>query len=137
MCTDGKQRLSSIVQFVRGKFPIKDANGRIWWFCNAQKTVKRTRKNILSQAERDDFLDIVLDVTYYEKLTIEQERKVFVKVQAGTVLTAAEKTSAIVGPYPEWGRKLAKLFCSPDAITSFTKGRVSHPALSDHFIQAY
>ena len=126
VCTDGKQRLSSIYQFVKGKFSIKDADNKPWWFCETGTTKKKSTKNVFTEEERNKFLALEIQVSSYEALTLEQERRVFIKVQAGPALTAAEKASAVVGPYSEFARTLAAKFCSPDDAASFTKGRVSH-----------
>ena len=122
--------MSSIYQFVQGKFSIKDADNKPWWFCEATQTKKKSTKNVFNDKERADFLALEIQVSSYDKLTTEQERRVFIKVQAGTALTAAEKASAVVSPYSEYARALATKFCSPDDTSSFTKGRVSHRSSS-------
>ena len=125
ICTDGKQRLSSIAQFRKGKFAIKDASNQAWWFCDANPAKRSTSKHVFSEEAQQEVLELEIQVSSYSELTLASERRVFIKVQAGTALTAAEKTSAISGPCSDWARKLANKFCSPNDPSSFTKGRVS------------
>ncbi|KAF1834561.1 hypothetical protein BDW02DRAFT_568946 [Decorospora gaudefroyi] len=117
VCVDGKQRLSSVLAFVKGMIPCHDCRGEKWWFFAEPKA---KRKKILPDATQKLFLNKDFVAFQFTELTQEQEEDLFARVQMGVTLTAAEKMRAQSGPWQE----LAKLFVEDFAnIYSLMKDR--------------
>ncbi|KAF2131080.1 hypothetical protein P153DRAFT_430331 [Dothidotthia symphoricarpi CBS 119687] len=103
ICVDGKQRLSSVLAFIKGIIPCHDHRGEKWWF--GDQSISR-RKNILSEAMQKQFLEKELVSFEFTNLSSEQEEDLFARVQMGVQLSVAEKMRAQSGPWQE----LARLF---------------------------
>ncbi|KAF1962729.1 hypothetical protein CC80DRAFT_96646 [Byssothecium circinans] len=98
VCVDGKQRLSSVQAFIKGIIPCNDRRGEKWYFCD---TPNRSRRKILPDTVRREFLSKEFVSFEYTDLTAEQEEDLFARVQMGVQLTAAEKMRASTGPWQE------------------------------------
>ncbi|KAF3045287.1 hypothetical protein E8E11_006196 [Didymella keratinophila] len=103
VCVDGKQRLSSVLAFVRGMIACHDRNGEKWYFSEAQGS---KRRHLLSEQQQREFLRKHFVIFEYNDLSPEQEEDLFARVQMGVQLNLAEKMRASTGPWQE----LARLF---------------------------
>jgi hypothetical protein len=103
VCVDGKQRLSSVLAFVKGIIPCHDHLGEKWWFCDTPST---RRKKTLPAEVQKQFLNKEFVSFEFSHLSPEQEEDLFARVQMGVQLNTAEKMRASTGPWQE----LAKLF---------------------------
>jgi hypothetical protein len=103
VCVDGKQRLSSVLAFVKGLIPCHDHLGEKWWF---RETASARRKRILPAEVQRQFLNKDLVAFEFDHLSPEQEEDLFARVQMGVQLNLAEKMRASTGPWQE----LARLF---------------------------
>ncbi|TFK71420.1 hypothetical protein BDN72DRAFT_457328 [Pluteus cervinus] len=97
-CIDGKQRISSIVAFMKGDV----YTGKKTWFVN--KDGKKNKKVIL-EARRKNFEKIQICFNEYDNLTMEQQRDVFQRIQNGMSLTPAERMKSLNGPVPDLVRR--------------------------------
>ncbi|KAL1599984.1 hypothetical protein SLS59_006057 [Nothophoma quercina] len=104
VCVDGKQRLSSVMAFIKGLIPCHDHRGEKWWFC--EPTGNHKRKRILSEQLQRQFFKKNFVSFEYNNLSPDQEEDLFARVQMGVQLNLAEKMRASTGPWQE----LAKLF---------------------------
>jgi len=107
---DGKQRLTSVREFVAGKIPCHDAKGKRWFFCeDADRTTKAVRK-ILPPHEKRKFLRKELLCVEYNGLEKQQEEDLFSRVQLGMPLTPAEKLRASSGLWQDFAIELGDEF---------------------------
>lgn len=83
---DGKQRLLTIVHFMRNNFPA--VNGKYY------SVHPRGLDRVLTQAERDTFQRIFIPCAVHRNLTQEQELATFYDLQKGVALTAGEHLHA-------------------------------------------
>lgn len=102
VCVDGKQRLTSVISFMRGLISCTDHRNAGWWYCNTTSHARR----VLSEHARREFEEKEFMCFEYWELTAAQEEDLFARVQKGVPLTAAEKMRAHSGPWHE----LAKAF---------------------------
>ncbi|KAJ4329575.1 hypothetical protein N0V87_010738 [Didymella glomerata] len=103
VCVDGKQRLSSVLAFIKGMIPCHDRNGEKWYFSEIEGG---KRRRILSEQQQREFLHKDFVTFEYNNLSPEQEEDLFARVQMGVQLNLAEKMRASTGPWQE----LARLF---------------------------
>ncbi|TFK59576.1 hypothetical protein BDN72DRAFT_905719 [Pluteus cervinus] len=98
ICIDGKQRLTSIVNFIDGVIPHKDSQtGAKIYYRN-----KNGKKNkVISEQLRRVFENKQIQCMEYNKLTLEQQRAIFQRVQNGVSLTPAERMRSLNGKGPE------------------------------------
>ncbi|TFK59574.1 hypothetical protein BDN72DRAFT_851208 [Pluteus cervinus] len=97
VCIDGKQRISSIIAFMRGDVPHKDSvTGKRFWYLNKDGK----RKTMMPEALRKKFDNIQIVFSEYQDLTIEQQRAIFQRVQNGVALTPAERMQSLNGFAP-------------------------------------
>ncbi|KAG9205304.1 hypothetical protein G6514_008883 [Epicoccum nigrum] len=117
VCVDGKQRLSSVMAFVKVLIPCHDHRGEKWWFCEA---ADGKRRRTISEQQQRDFYNKEFVLTEYNNLLPEQEEDLFARVQMGMQLNLAEKMHASTGPWQE----LARLFVEDfDPVCSLMKDR--------------
>jgi hypothetical protein len=112
VCVDGKQRLSSVLAFVKGLIPCHDHLGEKWWF---RETASARRKRILPAEVQRQFLNKDLVAFEFDHLSPEQEEDLFARVQMGIQLNLAEKMRASTGPWQELARLFVEDF--PDVFT--------------------
>ncbi|KAL7421270.1 hypothetical protein Q5752_004155 [Cryptotrichosporon argae] len=111
VCIDGKQRCTSIINFMDGKIPFKPAGSteRYWYHKYNQKTGKQLPENL-----KRKFDQISLQVVEYNGLSDTEQRDIFQRVQLGVALSAAEKLQAVPGPWAEWINELQKKYIYGD-----------------------
>lgn len=94
ICLDGKQRCSSIIDFISGKIPLyKDGVSYYYSDNNEKKGNKTSKKNIISATERSEFLYKVIPIVTYKGLSYDDQLEVFARIQYGHPLTEGEKIS--------------------------------------------
>jgi hypothetical protein len=92
VCVDGKQRLTSIVKFVKNEIPrLNPADGSKTYFELDRDFPRRPH---LTDEQQESFNDIELVGVEYANITEAQEQEMFARVQLGMVLTTAEKFQA-------------------------------------------
>ena len=102
-CIDGKQRLTSILKFMEGEFPIK-IDGKAWWFKDTRTGGKGRGKNVLPEKAKQEFEALEILCMEYKGLRQSKEIELFQRVQEGKPLTAAESLKATVGPWQDFAR---------------------------------
>lgn len=105
---DGKQRLSSIIEFMAGKIPYKDPRGVIWWY--PVREAKDRRGRILTQKLKDRFDNWSLLCIEYEGLNRQQEEDLFARVQQGMALSNNEKQMASHTPWIKLIKELMRTY---------------------------
>ena len=106
---DGQQRLRALWEFYRGEYTLPDD-------CPPAKglEIAGKRLNELPNALQDDFQGYQLDFVILEEATEDEVEEMFVRLQNGETLTAAEKRNALPGQMKE-----------------FVKDLVNHPFFQD------
>ncbi|OCH84947.1 hypothetical protein OBBRIDRAFT_355589 [Obba rivulosa] len=103
VCIDGKQRLTSFVQFKRGSVYHKDKRtGKTYCYAKRSDTKHVSLPPPLVQSFDEGHITCI----EYENLTDEQEREIFQRVQNGTPLTKPEQLQALPGPWPIFIQKM-------------------------------
>ncbi|KAF9052134.1 hypothetical protein BJ165DRAFT_1365824, partial [Panaeolus papilionaceus] len=141
ICVDGKQRLTSIRNFMEGKIPFKHtALRKSFWYTDApesssdddepeppedgegpkeKKKKGKPKRHILPQRFREVFDGKEMTVVEYRHLTDPLERDLFRRVQLGMSLNSAEKLQAISSPWADWITSLEnKYLHSPNGLGS-------------------
>ncbi|KAJ5053722.1 uncharacterized protein L3040_000013 [Drepanopeziza brunnea f. sp. 'multigermtubi'] len=94
-CVDGKQRLTSIYKFMKGKIGFLDTNTpqKKWFFCHPiiNGQIQISNRNVLPNAVKKFFEKQFFCCYEYEDLTPDTEETMFQLVQRGIALTPAEK----------------------------------------------
>lgn len=127
-CIDGKQRCSSVVEFMDGKIPfVSPATGEKYWYKKAKPT---ERGHLCTPAMRSKFDMIQIQAVEYDGVSDEVQRDIFRKsplvqdfssavssadqsierVQMGVPLSAPEKLQAIPSELTTWIMELAKKY---------------------------
>ena len=121
LCVDGKQRLTSIRQFVDGKIPVEMDGKTYWYRKNAenvgdqvqsqdnvniptQKTAKE--KLVLSKEIQERFMEQRIVVYSYRDLAEDEQIDLFQRVQLGKALTKGEIMQATEGKWQEYAKKI-------------------------------
>lgn len=107
-CVDGKQRLISIRDFLRGNIPCK-IDGKPFWFCEntpAYMNREGRRKLILGAIAKQEFMKTLVLCIEYRDLSQRQETELFQRVQLGKQLSQAESFRAKLGSW----QNLARLY---------------------------
>lgn len=107
-CVDGKQRISSILNFFDCKIPYIDPNGQRWWYPvvgGEKKTGRWLTPELVYEFHRHSIL-----VVEYAELSTRQEEELFARVQQGMALSAAEKTQAGQGPWHRLVRTIMRYY---------------------------
>lgn len=99
---DGQQRLRAIWKFYRGEYALADD-------CPHVKGLEVAGKHLneLPNALQDDFQGYQLDFVILEEATEDEVEEMFVRLQNGESLTAAEKRNALSGQMKEFVKELA------------------------------
>ncbi|KAL7273731.1 hypothetical protein RUND412_003391 [Rhizina undulata] len=106
---DGKQRLSSVKEFVAGTIPCTDKNGRKWYFCNNGDS-SRSKKRILPERQKQKFMNLEFLCAEYSGLERKQEEDLFSRVQLGMPLTPAEKLKASSGSWQSFAAEIERTY---------------------------
>ena len=102
---DGKQRLSSIMNFFAGEIPYVDPDGQKYFYPTAGGVLDRRAKWLPPELILK-FHEKPLLVIEYQGLTRQQEEELFARVQQGMPLSAAEKSQAGQGPWHRFIRAI-------------------------------
>ena len=113
ICIDGKQRLSSIREFVNGRIPCLDNRKRKWWYC---ETDGKQKRKILSDKQKDYFRNLEMLCVEYSELELTQEEELFSRVQMGMELRPAEKLRARSGLWQTFALEIETEY--PDLMAS-------------------
>ena len=113
ICIDGKQRLSSIREFVNGRIPCLDNRKRKWWYC---ETDGKQKRKILSDRQKDYFRNLEMLCVEYSELELTQEEELFSRVQMGMELRPAEKLRARSGLWQAFALEIENEY--PDLMAS-------------------
>ncbi|KAF2499427.1 hypothetical protein BU16DRAFT_578999 [Lophium mytilinum] len=106
VCVDGKQRISSIHAFIKGKIPCHDKDKNKWYFTAPD----HPRRRVLPQRVKEQFQNKEIVCFEYPSLSRQQEEDLFARVQLGMALTPAEKMRATNGPWQEFARMFEEDF---------------------------
>lgn len=111
VCIDGKQRVSSICNFLDNQIPVKEpSTGRKFWY---KEDLALGKTPALTPAQRRKFENEQMTIVIFEGLTEESERDMFSRVQMGVTLSSAEKLGAHLGAWPDFIRQMVKRFIDP------------------------
>jgi hypothetical protein len=108
---DGQQRLTAIYEFFNDKFALaKDADDIEDAGRKGTKVYDIKGKNFagLDEDMKDAFESYELDAVLLRESTIEEVEEMFLRLQNGTSLNAAEKRNAMKGKMKEFVRQLAR-----------------------------
>ncbi|KAI9737914.1 MAG: hypothetical protein M1834_009284 [Cirrosporium novae-zelandiae] len=139
VCVDGKQRLTSIREFMRGKLAITDQHNDEWYYKQPLRPKVDKRGNpcydqngnvifiaikdvkVIGSALKRRFDETELICFEYDGLTEGQERRLFKKVQEGMPLNAMEKFAAVDGSWQKFIRRLINEFPNVATLTSHNR----------------
>ncbi len=93
---DGKQRLETLWEFIKGKIPFEDSETK----CDRYY-------NDLSEVELEEFKSKELDIVYVEDADADDIEEIFSRLNNGTSLSNAEKRNSIEGDMSQLIRDLA------------------------------
>ncbi|KAG9225682.1 hypothetical protein CCMSSC00406_0007539 [Pleurotus cornucopiae] len=113
-CIDGKQRLTSIVLFMKGELDCKDPKTMesIWYKADPNDPSQRTRK-VLDDESRITWNEKQVWCSEYENLSDAQQRELFQRVQMGMPLTWPETLQAIGTPRARFVHTLKERIFQP------------------------
>ncbi|KAL1409655.1 hypothetical protein Q8F55_003651 [Vanrija albida] len=112
VCIDGKQRCTSILQFMKGQIPFKGANGEKFWY--AKYGTGQKGGQLLPAGLKRKFDNIALQVVEYDNIDSDKQRDIFQRVQLGMALSAPEKLQALGGPWSAWITELQKKYVTTE-----------------------
>ncbi|KAK8844614.1 hypothetical protein IAR55_006461 [Kwoniella newhampshirensis] len=114
-CIDGKQRCTSILNFMDGKIPFISPHTKTRYWYN--KALNGNRGSQLPMALKNRFDTIAIQVVEYDNIPDDQQRDIFQRVQMGVALSPAEKLQAIASPWTTWILALEQKYISePDTL---------------------
>ncbi|KAF5319363.1 hypothetical protein D9619_008672 [Psilocybe cf. subviscida] len=115
-CIDGKQRLTSICQFMDGKIPYKDSTTlRKVHYMNP----KGSKRKVLTSQLQNTFKNKQITCVEYDDLKPEEEREIFQRVQLGVSLSPADRLPALNGPYADLVREMRKRIEATPGFSSY------------------
>ncbi|KAI5776958.1 hypothetical protein EDC01DRAFT_598620, partial [Geopyxis carbonaria] len=123
---DGKQRLTSIYEFVKGRIPCLDTHNRRWFFVDDGAPLGKTkhiRKRVLSEKQRQKFVNTEILCVEYNALEIQEEEDLFARVQLGVPLSPAEKLKATSGPWQSLANEILTTYDTLFSIIDNRRGR--------------
>ncbi|ORY62720.1 hypothetical protein BCR35DRAFT_194723 [Leucosporidium creatinivorum] len=125
---DGKQRMTSILKFMRGEIPVKDDTGTSYYYPTSSNLDARCLDSTM-KATFDKFR-----VRYgaYHDLNDAQETLLFNRVQGGIPLSTAEVLKSNSGPWSTWIRELCDRYFN-ESPTSLSP-RITVPIRASEFI---
>ncbi len=97
VCMDGKQRITSLVEYSQNKFPV--TIDEISYYYNTipisiGKTGNTDNIRVLPDKDRSNFNKFPISIDEYDNLSYEQQVDIFSRIQKGTKLTSGELVSA-------------------------------------------
>jgi uncharacterized protein with ParB-like and HNH nuclease domain len=105
---DGKQRISSVKNFINNQFAVKDDDIKYFYSVIGMPTRSKFTFQILSDEQRFKFDNSLFIVAYYANITIEQQRELFQRVQFGEKLSNGEKLNAINSAVVNYAKNICK-----------------------------
>jgi hypothetical protein len=122
-CIDGKQRLTTIVEYMDGKFPLKLHNEKTdeidEYYFKKDYIPKDSDAKFLSNEERELFNDRTLSITNYKNLSYKQEVDLFRSHNTGAPVKEGELLTSMIND--ENYAKIFNNFCNSvsDSLTKF------------------
>lgn len=93
ICIDGKQRSSSILNFIQNKVPMIYDKKSVY-YTKIPEDVSEEKVRVMTKNERNCFDDRRIGVIDYDKLTYEQQSSLFNNLQYGVPLSQGEKITS-------------------------------------------
>ena len=98
-CIDGKQRMTSIFEFMKNKYPVIIEDELVFYskidkdYDRKQLEVLNRKKEfrIMTQKEKSEFGDNSLSIAVYKDLAYQDEAEIFERIQHGLTLQTGEK----------------------------------------------
>lgn len=87
-CIDGKQRITSIVEFLNGDFGFSPNNNDCTYYAKIKS--KLSKDNLLPTKELNRLMNTKIPVVLYNDITYEEQIDVFHRLQNGIVLSHAQ-----------------------------------------------
>lgn len=98
VCMDGKQRLTSLINFCNNKISTQLDNDEYIFYSVMPTENKRKRKyRVLTQEEKNRFNNTMIPLIIYENLTQSDERDIFQRIQFGSQMTEGELVLSLFG----------------------------------------
>ncbi len=97
ICMDGKQRITSLVEFKKNIFPltvVDENNVYINYYYDAIPNNRIVADKILSNENKRYFNNFTINIDEYNDLSLEQQIEIFSRIQKGKALTKGELVSA-------------------------------------------
>ncbi len=90
VCMDGKQRITSLIEFKQNKFPF-EWNGEVIFYDKIHRDYKEVKDcRVMTMQERSKFDNRPVPVVKYENLSYEDQVDVFKRIQEGKKLSPGE-----------------------------------------------
>lgn len=129
VCIDGKQRISSIVNFIKNQIPLRLENDPLQiYYSEIPDNEDETCYRIMTSEERKKFDNVNIPVVTYDELTYEDQVDIFNRIQNGTALKHGELVNAmfvndkITQRYDTFCNSKTKLFSKFGRIGADRKG---------------
>lgn len=129
-CIDGKQRITSIVEYYNNKFPLilenDDYAEEHIYYSKLPNNMKENKEvsRIMTGDEKQKFLERHISIVSYQNLTYENEREIFNRIQNGVALTEGEKLFSLFKK--EKNTQIYKKFCDKHKDSFSINVRYSH-----------
>lgn len=102
ICIDGKQRISTIVDFIDNKFPIKQQETMVYYSAIPKnKNVQQEPSRIFDQREKNIFDSRCILIVMYDDLDLKSQVSVFFRINHGAKLSEDEIMNIIVAHNPK------------------------------------
>jgi len=96
-CIDGKQRLTSILDFVVNKIPLIIEDTYIYYDeVKSDENKKHKKCRTFRNDERNKFLNMTITTIKYKNLNASDEREIFQRIQNGCVVTYGETILSMI-----------------------------------------
>ncbi|KAK4684107.1 hypothetical protein P7C73_g6095, partial [Tremellales sp. Uapishka_1] len=117
VCIDGKQRCTSICNFMDGKIPFISPGTREHFYYKLAPSARRGRMKLLPQNLKNKFDMFEIPTAEYDHLGTNEQRDIFQRVQLGVALSGAEKLQAIPSQWTDFVNLLQKKYVhAPDTL---------------------
>jgi len=93
VCLDGKQRLTTIKNFINNDVTWTSDDGIEYYFSKNKDNKKKAQ--VMSEAQQNEFLNQNVVIIIYKNLTEEEQLEIFKRIQGGRQLTDGERMKAI------------------------------------------
>ncbi|GJE95858.1 DUF262 domain-containing protein [Phanerochaete sordida] len=125
-CIDGKQRLTSVLNFMNGRIPFKHplTKQSLWYTAPPSPSGESSSSKkciLLPPRLKAKFDKAQLLCITYRGITEGQEREMFQRIQLGMPLGTAEKLQAIQSPRSDWVCSLIPKYLSRDRTSLVSK----------------